>query len=143
MSPLRRWVVRSGFALAALGPVGGGLALLYGNLALWGADIPDDAVDVVSAGILLGTWGTMGCIGLLLASPLRLFASLGVQRDAWWGWPLLAFCAIFGLADLSFGFVHTGLIMWLWGKEGPSNSVGEKAAASTTVDDVTGTAAKA
>jgi hypothetical protein len=137
VSPLRRWVVRSGFALAALGPVGGALALLYGNIALWGADIPDNAPDVVRAGILLGTWGTVGCIGLLLASPLRLFASLGVQRDAWWGWPLLAFCAIVGLADLSFGIVHTGLIMWLWGKEGPSDRDGDKPGAAIRTDAVT------
>jgi hypothetical protein len=121
VSPLRRWVVRLALAGAVLGPAGGAAALWFGNLALWGADVPAELPDVVTAGIYLGTFPTVACAGLLLASPFRLFAALGLQRDAWWGWPLIALCAVVGLADLSLGFVHTVLILWLWGREGPSS----------------------
>ena len=38
MSPLRTWVIRLGVVGAILGPVGGAAALLFGNIALWGAD---------------------------------------------------------------------------------------------------------
>lgn len=122
MTTLRTWVVRTAIALAALGPVGGAAALMFGNLALWGADVPDELPEVIYAGIALGTWGTLGGLGLMVASPLRLFAAIGLTRDAWWAWPLLALCALVGLADLSFGFAHTILIMVLWAKEGPSNA---------------------
>jgi hypothetical protein len=135
VSPLRRWVVGLGLVGAALGPVGGAAALWFGNLALWGADIPEQLPDVVTAGIYLGTLPTVACAGLLLASPIRLFAALGLQRDAWWGWPLIALCAVVGLADLSLGVAHTALILWLWGREGPSSRPPPSDDASTVSGD--------
>lgn len=116
---LERCLGRASLVLALLGPVGGAVALMFGEIALWQGPalrpLPPDA----DAGVYLGTWATLACLGLLVSSPFRLAAALAIARRSRWRWAALAVAAVVGCADLSFGAPLAALTVLLWRRVGP------------------------
>lgn len=118
---LEQGLGRASLALALLGPAGGAVALMFGEVALWQGPalrpLPPDA----DAGVYLGTWATLACLGLLAASPFRFAAAVAIARRSHWRWAALAAAAVVGCADLSFGAVLAALTVLLWRRAGPGD----------------------
>lgn len=116
MSP-SRFLARVSLLLALMGPLGGAAALMFGAIALWDGPAFHPLPPHADAGIYLGTWATLVCLGFMVASPFRLAAAIALARHARWRWIAAGLAAVIGCLDLSVGPLMAVLTTRVWRQE--------------------------